>query len=455
MNRPRRVSERIVTSGFALILLAAVSVHGSEALVFDLEEASAVDLAKLKSAFRTGLRCLCSEAADAEVTAYPVFASQKPLYGSVRFGSDPHKADSGTRFCFAVDESGGTDKGYDRLYFDANRNLDLTDDGVLARVPDPPGQMLLSGASIQQQACFECIGIPLTFGSEGTRPLEVMPRLIVYEGDRRYVAFVTTKGRFGKITVAGQTFDVLLGHNNLIAGWFDHPQTALHLIGPSNRDRGYTWWSGDRLMAIHKIGHTFYRFAATPAGDKLTVRPHDGPLGTLEVGPADRNVRTMAMRGSLQSEDTAVPVGNVLNNGTQEPTRLWRLPVGDYAPRLLDLEYGDLRITLSNNYHADGRPRGGTTRPPVYGIEIRADKPFVFDFFNTPEVMFAQPAKGQRVRRGEQLTIKAVLIDPVLDFMIRGLSYRREGGPSVSLAPKVTIARANGTAVAEGALPFG
>ena len=91
----------------------------------------------------------------------------------------------------------------------------------------------------------------------------------------------------------------------------------------------------------------------------------------------------------------------------------------------------------------------------------------MLDFSNKPEVMFACPTNGQRVKAGEALTLKAVLADAKLDIMIRGLddtSRKATKGPdgkdlgyerNVSLDPKVRITRANGDLVAEGVMPFG
>ncbi|MBN2315008.1 MAG: hypothetical protein JXM79_13840 [Sedimentisphaerales bacterium] len=106
----------------------------------------------------------------------------------------------------------------------------------------------------------------------------------------------------------------------------------------------------------------------------------------------------------------------------------------------------------------------------IFGIQIREDKPFVFDFSNKPEVLFASPAKDCRIRLNEELTVKAVLIDPKLDIMIRGPTdtsrkKKRERSSvdgrkytsweQISLDPKVIIKRANGEKVAEGVMPFG
>ena len=91
----------------------------------------------------------------------------------------------------------------------------------------------------------------------------------------------------------------------------------------------------------------------------------------------------------------------------------------------------------------------------------------MLDFSNKPDVMFASPAKDQQVKLGESLEVKAVLVDPKLDMMIRNLddtTRKQTKGPDgqplgyerqLSLDPQVTITRANGEKVAEGVMPFG
>ena len=85
-----------------------------------------------------------------------------------------------------------------------------------------------------------------------------------------------------------------------------------------------------------------------------------------------------------------------------------------------------------------------------------ADRPYLLDFSNKPEVMFASPAKEQRIKMGEALQVKAVLVDPKLDIMIcrlddttrqqtkdasgRPIGYRR----NLPLDPTVIITRTNG-----------
>jgi hypothetical protein len=106
-------------------------------------------------------------------------------------------------------------------------------------------------------------------------------------------------------------------------------------------------------------------------------------------------------------------------------------------------------------------------RPPVYGIAIRKDKPFVLDFSNQPDVMFTSPTNGERIKLGDTVLVSAVLVDPKLDIMIRRLedtsrkqSKGADGKPLnyeryLSLDPAVVVTRANGQKVAEGVMPFG
>ena len=144
--------------------------------------------------------------------------------------------------------------------------------------------------------------------------------------------------------------------------------------------------------------------------------------------------------------------------------------MGDYLPSYLSVEYGRLQIALSDNYHSDGRPRD-MERHRTYKIKIRKDKPFVLDFSNKPEVLFASPAKDQTFKPGDEIRVAAVLVDPALDMMIRRLEDTKrkqketlkvpdgQGNDSyerpLSLDPIVTITDSSGKKVSEGKMPFG
>jgi hypothetical protein len=433
---------------------------------FTLKEVSALDLLDRVGDFTVGQQAVCAEKPDSNVVAYPPFTSRQPLYGAVNFAIPTARPDPATLYHFALDESGGTGKGYDRLYFDLDRDRDLRNDRVVEVRKSPP-EAWANHPNIKQQDYFANLAVPLPFGSEGQRPLEMTPLLSITTDGYKTFAFITTKARRGRIELSGRHYEVLLGHNYIAAGWFDQPSTALHLLPAWGKTRP-EWWGADRLMAMHRIGDTLYQFSATPAGDKLFVRPYRGPWGVFEIGAGGRSIERMEMSGSVLSPTRALAVGAASDGPRPAFARQCQLPVGDYQPNLMTVQFGRLSLEISSNYHSDGKPRDAQNRPQVYGIAIRADKPFVLDFSNKPAVLFASPARNGRIKTGEELMVKAVLIDPVLDTMIRGLEdttrKHRETGPdgqprpyetSVSLDPNVVITRASGEIVARGVMPFG
>jgi len=305
-----------------------------------------------------------------------------------------------------------------------------------------------------QEVCFDSFDMTFDFGSGCNRTIEIMPRLTVNNNGRAQFSFIATKVRKGRINLGGAEYDTLLGYSYSIGTPFDQPGVVFCLIPSSDPQHPPRWLGADNLNSVHAIGGQYYRFAATPTGDKLFARLYEGALGTFEVGAGARDLQDVTIQGSLRSEETAVAVGGELQNGMPKPAKSCRLPEGDYLPAYLTIKFGNLSISVSNNYHADGKPFGrGPEELKVYGIKIRNDKPYVLDFSNEPNVMFVSPAKDYSIKTGQELQVKAVLIDPELDIMIRRLYDQQK--TRVSLDPKVLITRADGEKVAEGVMPFG
>jgi len=439
---------------------------GHEA-VFNLREVSVFDAGKDNQNFLRGQMCRCQDQPFAAVKHYPVFSSQAPIFGSVKFGGQADDTNSGALFFFAVDESRGTGKGYDRFYFDGNRDLDLRNDPVLQLQPNPPDHGYKPNfGGIKTVACFDFLNLGAATNSGGAGPVEVMPRLLVTGNDQqtyRYMFFVRTHLFEGAIKIAGQKFAATLGNDYAITSDLNSPGTALELKG---RRGSFDWWGGDRLSAMHKVNQNYYTFSASPTG-VLTVRPYPGDLGRFEAGPGTRSLTNFTVTGSLQGRDRTVAVGGEIQDGRPVEAPRCELPAGDYLPEFLTLQYGRLRIQLSQNYHSEGKRQSREGRPAAYGITIRKDRPFVLDFSNPPEVMFTSPVKNQRVKLGDELSVMAVLTDPQLDIMIRRLedtsrkqTRDADGKPlgyarNLSLDPTVIITRANGDKVAEGVMPFG
>jgi hypothetical protein len=256
-------------------------------------------------------------------------------------------------------------------------------------------------------------------------------------------------------------------------GPLDHPWTQLRLkpVSPKDEILG-GGFAGDSLMSAHRVDREIYTTRATPLGDKLIVEPYHGQFGVFSLGPGNRNLKEIAVSsGSLQSAMMAFGFApdSSMPKDKQKKMREFRVPVGDYLPSYLVIQYDKLHFSVSDNYHSEGLPRD-MERRRVYGIFIRRDKPFVLDFSNKPEVMFASPAKDKKFKPGDEVLVKAVLVDPVLNLMVRRLenfsqtkkeTYRLPNGKEesydrpLSLDPVVTITDSSGKKVAEGIMPFG
>jgi len=478
--RGKAISCRFLTTGNLVLLCLLLIVitfackekteEQTKQFVFNLDEVSVFDVGEVFQDFLRGQSTFCNNL-PRRLVKYTAFKSEKPLYGRISFAGSSAELHAPAEYHFALDESAGTGKGYDRLYLDSNCDLDLTNDTPLAPLQNPPKWALLGYSSVEQEVCFDSFEITFDFGTAGERSIEIMPRLTINQSGHFELCFVVTKARKGQIDIGGAGYYALLGYTYSVGGPFDQTSRAFYLI-PKIGTQDYPRWRGaNQLRAMHKIGGTYYRFSATPAGDKLFVRPYDGDFSTFEVGAGGRDMYPeMTVQGSLCSEDMVVAVGGELKHGRLTSAKSCRLPVGDYLLWSLKITFGLLRIEVSKNYHSDGKLCNRDGSPLFYGIKIRKDRPFVLDFSDKPEMMFISPAKGHRVKLGEQLPVEAVLIDQKLDIIIRRLEditrkqkieyvtskgQKRTSKQVMSLEPKVLITRANGEKVAEGVMHFG
>ena len=459
------VSLLLVVIAFVLAQNTFTEANAASGGVFKLRDISVFDANNEK--FLRGQMCRCQDKPFAEVKNYPAFASKAPIFGSVKFDGRSDDTNSGATFYFAVDESRGMGKGYDRLYFDANRDLDLRNDPVAKVQSNPPDHGYAPHFSgIKAKASYDFLKLNLAT-SDNAKPVEVMPRLLL-TGDEtntyRFMFFVRTHFFEGDIKVAGEKFHAQLGNDYVISD-LNSPSAALIL---SQGEKTFDWggWGGNRIAAMQKIKGQFYRFSASPDGE-LTVRPYAGDLGTFEIGAGGRALTNLTAWGSFDSRDWAVPAGGDIKDGVPAKVNSCQVPVGDYLPEYVSLSFGRLAIGFSQNYHSEGKRQSRDGRPNVYGITIRKDQPFVLDFANQPEVMFTSPTNSQRIKPGDTLLVAAVLVDPKLDIMIRRLedtsrkqTKDAEGKPlgyerNLSLDPTVIITRTNGEKVAEGVMPFG
>ena len=431
---------------------------------FPMKDTSVLEVMDQARDLSRGSYTHCDASLAAGIKKLPELSSEEPLYGVLHLGhiagDDPSAVPA---FNFVIDESRGPGKGYDRLYLDLDRDLDLAEEKPLSPGEKPARDR---GPSLQE-VLFETAVLNLGKDPEATTSIEVLPKLRCYEGRPPYLSFLQARVKKGEVTIGGRKYQAVLGHPHTLSNRYDTPDTGLFLIGEGTNN--YGWWGRDTLKAVRKFGDAFYAFAASSSGDELTISPYAGELGVFRVEAGGRELKgELTASGSLASPKRNVAVGGDEDDGWPEPAPACRIPTGDYYPSYLRIRFGALSVFLSNNYH--GRGTEGRSSEPVRGIRIRPDAPFVFDFSNTPEVIFSSPAEGQEVEAGTTVKVASVLVDPELDIMVRGLDdtrrkakkeYPTSGGETISveedysLDPKVLITRADGERVVEGVMPFG
>ena len=508
----RKSDFRHVRSGVSLscilLFLSTLVLGGessSERLVFPLEEVSGFDVVDL------GHTCGCRSDPEPNVV-YPAFSSDKPLYGVMSVDMEFANPRSGTPYQFALDESGGTGTGYDRLYLDLNRNGRLSDETPLAPLRELPPGALFKGKWVAPPVWFGSITFSST-DAAGTHAVETLPRLLINVQGQATLSFTATKARKGEIEIARRRFNVTILNGYPLGTRWDRPGTIVKL----QTRGGVNWFGPDRLMALHKIGDRYRRLSMTPAGDRFFVEPYAGQLGVLQLDLGGWPFRSTTFSGALLAKDKAVALGQEGPHGGYRRVRSCEVPVGDYAPVLLDVRYGPLSLGLATNGYTDGM--SGVPDPnAAYTLHLRPDRPCVLDLARKGEILFAAPGRRTRLQPGAQLQVAAVLVDPKSNVVIRdvrrlpgeavspvaltliglmivgplgvwiaaGKSRPRhrylplfsgigllvlgaylgglfalnamlhpEPGKHEALTPCVTIARANGEIVAQGAMPFG
>ena len=437
-----------------LLGLTGKAAAADDRVVIDLEKcyASEVEGRKGLEGLARDVRASILEALPEEIKEWPVTASDEPVYGHVFIDYRVHHPGSGTRLHFIVDESQGPDTGYDICYLDRNADMDLTNDTPIRALEEAP-EGVVTGFGRGEKVYFETFSMPVGDGAD-VDTIELVPELMIwdYEGTvYRNVGLLVRTLRTGQAIIAGKPYEVYLGFVSLLSSRYDTPWTALFLFRKGKQPE-YSIY-GHRLGAFREIDGTLYACSVTPSGSQLTVAPYDGEWGVLRMGAPQPGIKMKGMRGCLSSEETLVNLGEPGNRDRVEQE--YTIPVGDYLPLELYLEYKNLTFEVSNNYYSDGCGELGREKrrsePTVFGLHVREDAPLVLDFKDPLDVMFAWPAKEHRVRAGDELTVSTVLREPKMDLMIRGLRFDR----SQALMPAVRVARANGEVVSEGPATYG
>ncbi len=256
------------------------------------------------------------------VKTQPKYNAPIPLRGLAKLGSGS--------YCFALDLAKSQSTGYDRLYFDANGDGDLTDDKPIeaSSVTTP------SPGIVQSQ--FPAVDVTLDVEGKKLNYSFVMNAICRRTGNDAYAtaSLYSAVVREGSITQGTkQTKLLLVDHNS--NGRFDDSITIkpggtpaegdLLLVNPNPKNN----LSADATMGRDRnfvsktvcLGKDFYKMEVTPSGESVKLTPTKLDLGNVTNGsPGYRAVLFcedfgVLMLGGMKDQKIPLPAGEwkVLN----------------------------------------------------------------------------------------------------------------------------------------------
>jgi hypothetical protein len=213
------------------------------------------------------------------------YNSGAPFRGVVRFNR--------REYGFVFDTSGPASFAYDRLYFDANGNGDLTDaspitgeikgqrgwgDGVFPRVDLP---IEIDG----QKVNYAFVATVFCRASEQSSYANASFTPAVYREGR-----ITVGGRKRHVVLLDSNTNGLFGDEARVSGMVGHPFVDIGdtlLFDPeatTGPTRSGIWGFMEGKCYVSKtiaLDGTFYDCQLTPAGDRLTLSPSTIPIGYI------------------------------------------------------------------------------------------------------------------------------------------------------------------------------
>ncbi len=436
---------------FTVLLIALFPVcvlAEQEDSVFPITEQSVLDAeGNLESDFlRYGAAAIfagpCGKTPTPDVK-YPELKSAAPLYGQVSFRTALDSPADAREYCFVLDATGSDASKYDALYFDVNRDRDLTNDPKSGLPEKPPGGLSLLGMAGGASSIFDFL--ELSDYQPGAPPAKFLPWLSVQNREQAYLIVMSTVVRKGKIQIGQQSYQVVLGRQ------FQGQRGAV-LIKPEAAD-GPPLWQSVPLGSLQQLSGDFFTLSVDAKVEQLTVSPYRGEYGEIGIQPGDDAPPKVGLAVNLYKQDRSrITMGDLY---AADLPRQYRVPAGDYLANLY-VDYGDVRAVLSSQ---------------GYDLQIRDGKPLALRFSEKPTVMFTTPAAGKVFRPGDKVDLKAMLREPTYGMLLRGVydttkttqqrTIRNSDGTSrdipvyETLEPSVSIADSSGKQMAEGKMPFG
>lgn len=231
----------------------------------------------------------------------PKYVFQAPFRGVVKL--------AGRSYGFALDAVAAKAVGYDRLYFDANGNGDLTDDPKISAT-----NAAQTGPTLSQSQ-FPSVNVTLDAGGEKVEHAFTLGVACSLAGGKfqATASLYSAVAREGYVTQGKKRTKVLLVDSNS-NGRFDDVVSVksngslaegdLLLINPNPKKGSSGGGMGTDQKLVAKticIGRSFYRMSVTPDGGKLRLEPMQLELGSVVCSG-------QAYRAVLTSDDYGVIV---------------------------------------------------------------------------------------------------------------------------------------------------
>lgn len=231
-----------------------------------------------------GKRNYDGDQAKSRMRKLPKLASRRAKFAAVSFDGD---TDAGL-LCYILDESRGTNKGYDIIYVDANRNLDLTDDKPVKIASDPGQRTSTPWIEVRSHQGPKN-------GEHAANPVKAGFRVNSYRGNTHVgltrkgswkgtidtnkgkVLFASVdtnaNGIYGEPLIIGDDLEIRArGCDMLYAELADGKRLNLDYWGSYNMRPG-------TVLVAGKL----YTVRVNKIGSKITVAPYTGPVGKLLV----------------------------------------------------------------------------------------------------------------------------------------------------------------------------
>lgn len=211
----------------------------------------------------------------------PKYVFQIPFRGVVKF--------AGRSYGFSLDATGKKAVGYDRLYFDANGNGDLTDDPTTSAT-----DVAQKGPTLSQSQ-FPRVNVTLDAGGEKVEHAFTLGVVCSLAGGnfQATASIYSALAREGYITQGKKRTKVLLIDRNS-NGRFDDVVSVksngslaegdLLLINPNTKKGPSAGGMGTDRKLVAKtvcIGRSFYRMSVAPDGGKLKLEPTNLQMGNV------------------------------------------------------------------------------------------------------------------------------------------------------------------------------